>query len=501
MDRSFNDSIDQLMYICMLYLFLFLEQSNERGGDSDLLTIHPPEIASTTSYPTSTTSTALNESSDVTSGVIAASTNSGSERLKSSFYEVVQNYFFPLFGLNTKDHYNSYHHSHQNHQNMYPDHNHPSRKYLQATSSLYSDADMTRDSKSSRNIFSEAFQKSLFEVWLKLPQSDDHMVELDAFTVIALFENIGVILSYNTALHCLNHIRDSINALNRYGFKDVLKWYQLYGVDMSNNNDDNDDDDSRDEVYKSSSHGNRKGNAWLSYKHYLKSIYDLIHNIYQRSIDFMKYQYSVLEKIDMLDRQHILKYYNYMKPKSMNGNQGGTVVVLQDSNYLTKLLDFQNQSRVKPSIVQCTYYFNHPEITIVKTLSTNILAAATAVSSRAVTSKNGSGGRVGSPDRSGSRNNSSRKPLSSKNNEEDDEDDEDNYNSKHHGNEDDDDDNRRMNGGDNRAKTPGTANRAFREENDPYVYEHEGEIADDDDDDDDDDEPTMFNHNHALLDL
>ena len=46
-----------------------------------------------------------------------------------------------------------------------------------------------------------------------------------------------------------------------------------------------------------------------------------------------------------------------------------------------------------------------------------------------------------------------------------------------------------MNGGDKRDKTPGTANRAFREENDPYVYEHEGEIAaaaaDDDDDDDD----------------
>lgn len=465
-------------------MFLFLEQSNERGGDSDLLTIHPPEITSTaTTTSSTTTNTTLNESSDVASGVIAASTNSASERLKSSFYEVVQKYFSPLFGLNTKDRYNSHHHSHQNHRNMYPDHNHPSRKYLQATSSLYSDADMTIDSKSSRNIFSESFQKSLFDVWLKLPQSDDHMVELDAFTVIALFENIGVVLSYNTALHCLNYIRDSMNALNRYGFKDVLKWYQLYGVDMNNDDDDNDGD----EVYKGSSHGNRKGNAWLSYKHYLKSIYDLMHSIYQRSIYFMKYQHSILEKIDMLDshkERHILKYHNYMKPKSMNGNQGGTVVVLQDSNYLTKLLDFQNQSRVKPSILQCTYYFNHPEITVVKALSTNTLA--TAASSRAVTSKNGSGGRVGSPNRSGSRNNSSRKPLSSKNNEEDDEDEEDDYNIKHGNDDNIDDGNRRMNGGDKRDKTPGTANRAFREENDPYVYEHEGEIADDDDDDNDD---------------
>ena len=472
----------------MIYLFLFLEQSNERGGDSDLLTIHPPEITSTA---TTNTNTTLNESSDVTSGIIAASMNNASERLKSSFYEVIQNYFSPLFGLNTKDLYNySHHHSHRNHQNIiYPDHNHPSRKYLQATSSLYSDADMTKDSKSSRNIFSEAFQKSLFEVWLKLPQSDDHMVELDAFTVIALFENIGVVLSYNTALHCLNYIRDSMNALNRYGFKDVLKWYQLYGVDMNN-----DDDNDGHEVYKGSSHGNRKDNAWLSYKHYLKSIYDLVHSIYQRSIDFMKYQYSVLEKIDMLDshkERHILKYHNYMKPKSMNGNQGGTVVLLQDSNYLTKLLDFQNQSRVKPSILQCTYYFNHPEITVVKALSTNTLA--TAASNRAVTSKNSSGGRVGSPDRSGSRNNSSIKILSGKNNVEDDEDEEDDYSIKHHGNDanDDDDGNKRMNGGDKRDKTPGTANRAFREENDPYVYEHEGEIADNDDDDNNDDDDDL----------
>ena len=473
-------------------MFLLLEQSNERGGDSELLTIHLPEITSST-----TTTTTLNDSSDEKSGVIAASMNTTTgERLKCSFYQVVQNYISTLCGLNP------HHNSHQHHQIIYPDHNHPSRKYLQATSSLYSDADMTIDSKSSRNIFSEAFQKSLFEVWLKLPQSDDHMVELDAFTVIALFENIGVVVSYNTALHCLHHIRDNMNALNRYEFKDVLRWYQLYGVDMnSNSNDDNNgnDNNSHDDFYDSNSgnsriNGNRKVNAWMSYKNYLKSIYDMVHSIYQRSIDFMKYQYSIIGKIDMLvdssshkQQQHILKYHNYMKPKGMNSNdRGGAVVVLQDSNYLTKLIDFQNQSRIKPSIIQCTYYFNHPEITIVKTLSTNALATGaiaaattTAVSSsRPITSKNGNGGRMGSPNRNGSRNGStsrSRNPLSNDKDDDDDDDDDDD-NRHHHGNNDDNDD-KRMNGGDNRAKTPGTANKVYREENDPYVYEHEGEVA------------------------
>jgi len=447
----------------------------------------------TSTYGNSTSST---ENGDVTPGVITANMNTmNDQRLKSSsFIQVIQNYAINLFGLNTLDQYKTHH------QIIYPDHNHPSRKYLQATSTLYSDADLTIDSRSSRNIFSETFKKSLFEIWLKLPQSDDHMVDLDAFTVIALFENIGVILSYKIALHCLHHIKGNINSINRYHFDDVLKWYQLYGVDMIDDDDDDDDYDSsssnNNNCSSSNSNSKKKGNDWISYKRYLISIYALINGIYQQAIDYLHYQYSVLEKIDMLgnyhhhnkqQEHHILKYTNYMKPKSIKNTEGGNTVQLQDLNYMTKLLDFQNQSHMKLSIIQCSFYFNHPEITFVNSLNNSVIT----VNKSIVTKKNErkmTPNRKVNNSRSSSRN-SSRKPNNNSNNnknnknddEDDDDDDDDNVdqldsnydvsNSSYENND------GRINGDDNnRVKTPGMANKAYREENDPYVYEHEGEI-------------------------
>jgi hypothetical protein len=47
---------------------------------------------------------------------------------------------------------------------------HPARKYLKPDNSLFSDADMTADTKGSRNVFGEGFRNVLKEVWAKLPQ-------------------------------------------------------------------------------------------------------------------------------------------------------------------------------------------------------------------------------------------------------------------------------------------------------------------------------------------
>ena len=113
---------------------------------------------------------------------------------------------------------------------------HPSRRHFLQVDAL-ADAEAFLDSRAckpagtSKNIFGENFKVSFFQVWNKLPGFGDGTAYLDEYTLMGLFDNIGIFFSFFEAKKCLNHLRSQKleSQIGRFSGSDVLKWFRLYG--------------------------------------------------------------------------------------------------------------------------------------------------------------------------------------------------------------------------------------------------------------------------------
>lgn len=213
---------------------------------------------------------------------------------------------------------------------------------------------MSADTKSGRNIYGEGFKQSFNEVWSKLPQCDDHLVTIDLYTIIAIFENVGVILNYDQADQCMNYIKNTqiISSINKCNCDVLLKWYQLYGSDL---------------LEKPYLNKDIQHNQWELFNKTCSDSYIYIKKIYELILKKMNYQYNVLDKIQQLPIKTILKYENYMKPSILLKSNKGIV----ESNYLSKLLEFHKLTNKKASTIQFNYYFGHPNIKLISSDNNN----------------------------------------------------------------------------------------------------------------------------------
>lgn len=82
----------------------------------------------------------------------------------------------------------------------------------------------------STRICSSQFASDLLKQWLKLPHDEDKLVALDEATLVALFFQVGVHLSYRAAQDCLHEVIPS--QLSRYSFDDIMQWFR-YSFDLT----------------------------------------------------------------------------------------------------------------------------------------------------------------------------------------------------------------------------------------------------------------------------
>lgn len=81
-----------------------------------------------------------------------------------------------------------------------------------------------------QNIYGRGFENALLKEWKKIPQLVDKMIHLDAFTLMAIFEEVNVKLTYTQAKDCLASVRKS--QLLQVYFDDVLHWFRLHYADI-----------------------------------------------------------------------------------------------------------------------------------------------------------------------------------------------------------------------------------------------------------------------------
>jgi Ca2+-binding EF-hand superfamily protein len=74
------------------------------------------------------------------------------------------------------------------------------------------------------SIYGKSFEDMLLKEWRKLPQEADMMVELDEYTLMALFQQLNVNITFYFARKCLQSLPKS--QLKRYNFYDVLNWFR-----------------------------------------------------------------------------------------------------------------------------------------------------------------------------------------------------------------------------------------------------------------------------------
>lgn len=261
---------------------------------------------------------------------------------------------------------------------------HPSRRFLKCDNSVFADADMTADKKGSKGYYGEGFRSSLLEVWRKLPQDDDLMVELDVYTIIALFDNVTVVLTYSDAVHCLQHL--PISCIGRYNFEDVLRWFLLYGIDLSAKaaRDSAIVAASNSSTANSTAQAAKPGNVnrqlhllppvddWSAFTHSCRTQYTAycrFLNIVQEKAGYLR---SVLDRVDTLVPNTSLKYPNYLHPErsaaattpsraSKPAVQSGAG---KEMGYMMKLVEFRKITSRKPSTLQLKYVFNHPNVKV-----------------------------------------------------------------------------------------------------------------------------------------
>lgn len=192
--------------------------AKERGGDVNLLLLNPA-AATHTSGTSATSASHSHSSSSSSSAALSDPRNNmgpnGNVLSKVLTQALVVDYGFEQAAQITADH--------------------PSRKYFNNISpfvdaEVFSDARAGRPVGAARNIYGENFKKGLFTVWQKLPHTDDNMVHLDEFTLIKLFDNVGITLSYPDARRCLKDIGPS--AVEKYAFNDVVHWYRMYSATL-----------------------------------------------------------------------------------------------------------------------------------------------------------------------------------------------------------------------------------------------------------------------------
>jgi Ca2+-binding EF-hand superfamily protein len=270
---------------------------------------------------------------------------------------------------------------------------HPSRRYLKCDNSVFADADMSADKQSATGMYGEGFRSALLEVWLKLPQDQDLMAELDAYTVVALFDNVTVTLPYEAAQHCLQHLPRS--AIGRYCFDDVLHWYLLHGAGLATKEAKGPPPAARSNagagggavvaVVKDGSHwqpvsaalqtvvagGALSGHAWQAFTDSCMSMYTSCGATLGDTVSKAAYLRSVLDRVDQLPPHRVLKYPNHRHPdraaaaatpssgaRSGGGPSGGA----REMGYMMKLVEFRKLTSKKPSTVQLKYVFNKPNV-------------------------------------------------------------------------------------------------------------------------------------------
>lgn len=234
---------------------------------------------------------------------------------------------------------------------------------------------MTADKKGSKGYYGESFRSSLLEVWQKLPQDQDLMVQLDVYTIIALFDNVTVVLTYSDAVHCLQHL--PISCIDRYHFEDVLKWFLLYGADLSARS-------ARAPALVAaagSSDAQKKSHQlhsmplisdWSLFTHSVFSHYNAWKRFFSTAQEKSAYLRSVLDRVDTLIPNRSLKYPNYLHPEraaaattpSRASKQNAASGAGKEMGFMMKLVEFRKITSRKPSNLQLKYAFNHPNVKV-----------------------------------------------------------------------------------------------------------------------------------------
>lgn len=264
---------------------------------------------------------------------------------------------------------------------------HPSRVYLQCDNSVFADADMSPDKKNANTMYGEGFRTALLEVWMRLPQDQDLMAELDAYTVIALFDNVMVTLTYEAAQHCLQHLSHS--TIGRCCFEDVLRWYLLYGADLATREVKAPAVAAKEHAgvtgligAGSSVHAgslqstvtqSEAGDAWTEFTGHCHRSYTSMSALLKDAVSKAAYLRAVLDRVDQLPPSRNLKYPNYRHPdraaapstptgssRPSAAQSGGT----REMGYMMKLVEFRKLTSKKPSNLQLKYVFNKPNVKV-----------------------------------------------------------------------------------------------------------------------------------------
>jgi Ca2+-binding EF-hand superfamily protein len=297
------------------------------------------------------------------------------------------------------------------------DENHPARRYLKPDNSLFADMDMTSDRKSDRSIYGEGFKLALLEIWSKLPQFQDNMVQLDVYTIIALFNNVGLSLSYQQALQCLQYMPK--NAINRCHFNDLLKWFLLYGVDIMSS------ESSINSSIALGEDGSQSLGAWTAFVNLISKNMRDWNTFLKSNVTKVTTQSVILDKIDQLVPNRILKYSNFLHPeRSVMAvtSASGKVTAARTANgkemsFMMKLVEFRKLTSRKPSSIQLKYIFGHPTVKLLPPPPPNTGGADSSMEEKRADSRGrdhhrrGGGSRGGSRNRSGSRGKSQERHL------------------------------------------------------------------------------------------
>jgi hypothetical protein len=82
-------------------------------------------------------------------------------------------------------------------------------------------------------IAGENFKTSFVQIWSKLPHNEggDGTAYLDEYTLMGLFDNLGIFFPFTEAKKCLSHLRlqSRESQISRFNVQDVIQWFRLYG--------------------------------------------------------------------------------------------------------------------------------------------------------------------------------------------------------------------------------------------------------------------------------
>ena len=159
------------------------------------------------------------------------------------------------------------------------------RPYLDKKARFKSPEANKEDRDAHVNIYGKSFEELLLKEWRKIPQDADLMVRLDEFTLMALFQQLNVNITFYLARKCLQALPKS--QLQKYNFHDVLQWIRKNYIEHELERDPK-------------KNHSRFTNAWFEYIRKFKDSFEQLNQSYSDFSRFISRQRKIVTGMSSL---------------------------------------------------------------------------------------------------------------------------------------------------------------------------------------------------------